>query len=134
QPCCGALLMHSGKDEEARALARRMFATFEKAGVDVIITNAGGCGSHLKDFAAEEKGAFKGTIKDVAEFLVELGPRAKRHAVAKHVAYHDSCNLQHAQKVCTQPRQVLAGIPGRPGAEVPDGTLCCGTAAISTLG
>ena len=133
QPCCGALLMHSGKDEEARALARRMFATFEKAGVDVIITNAGGCGSHLKDFAAEEKGAFKGTIKDVAEFLVELGPRAERHAVAKRVAYHDSCHLQHAQKVRTQPRQLLAGIPGLTLAEMPEGTLCCGSAGIYNL-
>jgi glycolate oxidase iron-sulfur subunit len=133
QPCCGALLMHSGKDDEARALARKLFATFEKAGVDVIITNAGGCGSHLKDFAAEEKGAFKGTIKDVAEFLVELGPRAERHAVTKRVAYHDSCHLQHAQKVRTQPRQLLAGIPGLTLAEMPEGTLCCGSAGIYNL-
>lgn len=125
--------MHSGKDEEARTLARRMFATFEKAGVDVIVTNAGGCGSHLKDFAAEEPAAFKGKIKDVAEFLVELGPRAQRHALPKRVAYHDSCHLQHAQKVRTQPRQLLAGIPGLTLAEMPEGTLCCGSAGIYNL-
>ena len=101
--------------------------------MDVIITNAGGCGSHLKDFAAEEKGAFKGTIKDVAEFLVELGPRAERHPVAKRVAYHDSCHLQHAQKVRTQPRQLLAGIPGLTVAEMPEGALCCGSAGIYNL-
>ena len=51
QPCCGALLMHAGKDEAALALTRRLFSTFEKAGVDIIITNAGGCGSHLKEFS-----------------------------------------------------------------------------------
>ena len=129
QPCCGALLMHAGKDQEALALTSRMFATFEKAGVDVIVTNAGGCGSHLKEFSA----GFKGKVKDIAEFLVELGPRAERHPVAKCVAYHDSCHLQHAQKVRTQPRQLLAGIPGLTVAEMPEGALCCGSAGIYNL-
>ena len=125
QPCCGALLMHAGKDEEARELTRRMIATFETAGVDVIINNAGGCGSHLKEFSPK--------FKDIAEFLVQLGPRAKRHPVTKLVAYHDSCHLQHAQKVRTQPRQLLAGIPGLTVAEIPEGALCCGSAGIYNL-
>ena len=129
QPCCGALLMHAGKDQAALTLTRRMFATFEKSGVDTIITNAGGCGSHLKEFSAE----FKGQVKDIAEFLVELGPRAQRHPVAKCVAYHDSCHLQHAQKVRTQPRQLLAGIPGLTVAEMPEAALCCGSAGIYNL-
>ncbi len=100
QPCCGALLMHAGKDEAALTLMRRLFAIFEKAGVDTIVTNAGGCGSHLKEFSAE----FKGEVKDIAEFLVGLGPRAERHPLTKCVAYHDSCHLQHAQKVRTRSR------------------------------
>lgn len=129
QPCCGALLMHAGKDEAALALTRRLFDTFEKSGVDTIITNAGGCGSHLKEFSAD----FKGQVKDVAEFLMDLGPRAARHPVAKCVAYHDSCHLQHAQKVRTQPRQLLAGIPGLTVAEMPESALCCGSAGIYNL-
>jgi len=129
QPCCGALLMHAGKDEAALTLTRRLFATFEKAGIDTIITNAGGCGSHLKEFSAE----FKGSVKDIAEFLVELGPRAERHPVTKCVAYHDSCHLQHAQKVRTQPRQLLAAIPGLTLAEMPEAALCCGSAGIYNL-
>jgi len=129
QPCCGALLMHAGKDEAALTLTRRLFATFEKAGIDTIITNAGGCGSHLKEFSAE----FKGSVKDIAEYLVELGPRAERHPVTKCVAYHDSCHLQHAQKVRTQPRQLLAGIPGLTVAEMPEAALCCGSAGIYNL-
>ncbi|MDP8988667.1 MAG: heterodisulfide reductase-related iron-sulfur binding cluster [Acidobacteriota bacterium] len=129
QPCCGALLMHAGKDQAALALTRRLFATFEKAGVDTIITNAGGCGSHLKEFSAD----FKGQVKDVAEFLMELGPRAERHPVAKCVAYHDSCHLQHAQKIRTQPRELLAQIPGLTLAEMPESALCCGSAGIYNL-
>jgi glycolate oxidase iron-sulfur subunit len=129
QPCCGALLIHAGKDREALALTKRFYDTFEKAGVDVIITNAGGCGSHLKEFSS----GFKGKVKDISEFLVELGPRAERHPVAKCVAYHDSCHLQHAQQVRKQPRELLAGIPGLTIAEMPEAALCCGSAGIYNL-
>ena len=125
QGCCGALLMHAGKDREAEALTRRMIADFDAAGVDVIITNAGGCGSHLKQFSPK--------FKDVAEFLVELGPRAARHPIAMRVAYHDSCHLQHAQKVRTQPRELLNGIPGLELQEIPESALCCGSAGIYNL-
>jgi glycolate oxidase iron-sulfur subunit len=41
--------------------------------------------------------------------------------------------LQHAQKVRTQPRQLLAGIPGLTVAEMPEGALCCGSAGIYNL-
>ena len=125
QGCCGALLMHAGQDHAAEALTRRMITDFEAAGVDVIITNAGGCGSHLKQFSPK--------FKDIAEFLVELGPRATRRTVDMRVAYHDSCHLQHAQKVRTQPRQLLAGIPGLTVEEIPEGALCCGSAGIYNL-
>jgi glycolate oxidase iron-sulfur subunit len=125
QGCCGALLMHAGKDHEAVALTRRMIADFEAAGVDVIVTNAGGCGSHLKQFSPK--------FKDIAEFLVELGPCAERHSLDLRVAYHDSCHLQHAQKVRTQPRQLLAGIPGLKVEEIPESALCCGSAGIYNL-
>jgi glycolate oxidase iron-sulfur subunit len=125
QGCCGALLMHAGKDHEAEVLTRRMIADFEAAGVEVIITNAGGCGSHLKQFSPK--------FKDIAEFLAELGPRASRHRVDMRVAYHDSCHLQHAQKVRTQPRELLASIPGITVQEISESTLCCGSAGIYNL-
>jgi glycolate oxidase iron-sulfur subunit len=125
QGCCGALLMHAGQDHAAEALTRRMIADFEAAGVDVIITNAGGCGSHLKQFSPK--------FRDIAEFLVELGPRAERRPIDMRLAYHDSCHLQHAQKVRTQPRQLLAGIPGLTVEEIPEGALCCGSAGIYNL-
>ena len=129
QGCCGALLMHAGKDKEALELTRRMIASFEAAGVDVILTNAGGCGSHVKQFSSR----FKGKIQDISEFLAELGPRAERKPLNLCVAYHDSCHLQHAQKVRTQPRKLLAGIPGLKLEEIPESTLCCGSAGIYNL-
>jgi glycolate oxidase iron-sulfur subunit len=142
QGCCGALLIHAGEEPGALDLARRMIDVFEKESVDVVITNAGGCGSNVKDYGhllrddpeyAERARLFSAKCKDVAEFLVELGPRAPRHPVKTRVAFHDSCHLQHAQRVRTQPRALLAGIPGLEILEVPESAICCGSAGIYNL-
>ena len=125
QGCCGALLTHAGQPERGAEMARQLVATLEAAGVDAIITNAGGCGSHLRHFSSKSQ--------DVAEFLAQLGPRAERKPIKKKVAYQDSCHLQHAQKVRTQPRTLLNAIPGLQLLELPESTLCCGSAGIYNL-
>jgi glycolate oxidase iron-sulfur subunit len=142
QPCCGALLVHAGEETPALELARRMIDAFEAAEVDAIITNAGGCGSNVKEYGyllrddpsyAERARRFAAKCRDVAEFLAELDPRAERHPLSQRVAYHDSCHLQHAQGVRTQPRSLLAAIPGLEVVEVPEGAICCGSAGIYNL-
>src|SRR6185312_14267688 len=129
QPCCGALLIHAGEEPPALDLARRTIEVFERAKVDVIISNAAGCGSNLKDYGhllrddqqyAERARAFSAKCRDILEFLAELDPRSKRHPVPLHIAYHDSCHLQHAQGVRSQPRQLLAHIPNLTIAEIPE--------------
>jgi hypothetical protein len=69
-------------------------------------------------------------LRDVAEFLAELGPVAPRQALPVSVAYHDACHLGHAQGIRTQPRELLRAIPGLELREVPEGELCCGSAGI----
>jgi len=64
---------------------------------------------------------------------MELGPQAPRHPVNMRVAYHDSCHLQHAQKVRTQPRALLAAIPGSKILDIPEAALCCGSAGIYNM-
>jgi len=143
QGCCGALLVHAGEESAALALTRRMVDAFEKYGFDAIITNAGGCGSNVKDFGyllrddkayAERARQFSAKCKDVSEFLSELGPqRAERHPLKLRVAFHDSCHLQHAQRVRTQPRALLSAIPELELLEIPESALCCGSAGIYNL-
>jgi len=142
QPCCGALMVHAGEETPALVLARRMIDVFEEAAVDVIVTNAGGCGSNVKDYGhllrddlkyAERAKRFSEKCKDVTEVLDELGPRAVRHPLNLRVVYHDSCHLQHALKVRTQPRSLLAAIPGLELVEIPEGSICCGSAGIYNL-
>lgn len=142
QGCCGALQIHAGDEQPALDHARRMVDEFERAGVDVIITNAGGCGSNVREYGhqlrddpayAERAKRFSAKCRDVAEFLAELGPQAPRHPVKLRVAYHDSCHLQHAQKVRTQPRALLAAIPGAQILDIPEAALCCGSAGIYNM-
>jgi glycolate oxidase iron-sulfur subunit len=142
QTCCGALLVHAGEEAPALALAKKVIDVFEGANVEVIITNAGGCGSNVREYAHQLRDdpeyalrarAFSAKCRDITEFLVELGPRAERRPLRMRVAYHDSCHLQHAQKVRTQPRELLAAIPGLDISDIPEAALCCGSAGIFNM-
>jgi glycolate oxidase iron-sulfur subunit len=142
QSCCGALLVHAGEEAAAVELAKRTIDAFERADVETIVTNAAGCGSNLKEYGhllrdepeyAERARAFAAKCKDVSEVLAELEPRAKRNALRVRVAFHDSCHLQHAQGIRSQPRALLSSIPGLELAEIPEAAICCGSAGIFNL-
>lgn len=142
QPCCGALMVHSGLEEEAAAMARKIISLFERENVDTIVINAAGCGSTMKEYGyllrddpqwAERARAFSEKCKDITEILCELKPVASRHALPLKVAYHDACHLLHAQGIYQQPRLLLAGIPGLTVAEIAESNLCCGSAGVYNL-
>jgi glycolate oxidase iron-sulfur subunit len=142
QPCCGALLVHAGEEEQAVQFARRTIDVFEEAQVDAVIINAAGCGSNVKEYGhllrddpqyAERAKAFAAKCRDVSEFLAGLEPRATCHALRLRVAYHDACHLQHAQGVRTQPRALLRRIPQLELLEIPEAAICCGSAGIYNL-
>jgi glycolate oxidase iron-sulfur subunit len=142
QGCCGALMIHAGEEKGALDYARRAIDVFEAAQVDVVASNAAGCGSNLKDYGyllrgdrkyRERAQAFSAKCRDISEVLAGLEPRATRHPLPLKVAYHDSCHLQHAQAVRTQPRTVLDKIPGLEIVEPAEAALCCGSAGIYNL-
>ena len=135
-------MLHSGMEGEAIALAKKMITVFEAAEVDTVVINSAGCGSTMKEYShlladdpswAERAAAFSAKCKDISEILCELEPRAQRHPLRLRVAYHDACHLQHAQGVHEQPRRLLAGIPELEVAEIPEGSLCCGSAGIYNM-
>lgn len=142
QPCCGALMVHAGEETRALALARKTIDVFERANVDVVVTNAAGCGSNVKEYGhllrddanyADRAKVFAEKCKDITEVLSALPPRAARNPLRLRVAFHDSCHLQHAQGVRMQPRQLLAGIPELELTEIPENGICCGSAGIYNL-
>ncbi len=138
QGCCGALSLHSGRPGQAARFARRTIAAFERAGVDTVVVNAAGCGSTMKEYADLLDGEWAARaaairVADLAEYLVELGPVATRHPLPLTVAYHDACHLAHAQGVRSQPRELLAAIPGLELREIAESSICCGSAGTYNL-
>ncbi|MCW6035690.1 4Fe-4S dicluster domain-containing protein [Spirulina subsalsa FACHB-351] len=145
QGCCAALPAHQGQEEQAQALARQMIDSFAETGVDAIIINAAGCGHTLKEYGhilkddpnyRDKAKAFSAQVKDVNEFLAEVGltaplsPLSDRELV---LVYQDACHLLHGQKISLQPRQLLQQIPQVTLREPLDAALCCGSAGVYNI-
>jgi glycolate oxidase iron-sulfur subunit len=142
QGCCGALHLHLADAEEARRLAKQMIATFEAAGVDVVVANAAGCGAAMKDYGRLLEGdpdwgkraaAFSARVKDITELLATASWNGDLLPVPRSVTYHDACHLAHAQGVRAQPRGLLSQIPSLRLVELPESDLCCGSAGVFNL-
>ncbi|HYL46948.1 MAG TPA: (Fe-S)-binding protein [Candidatus Limnocylindrales bacterium] len=139
QVCCGALAAHAGVRDTARDLARTNENVFLTEEFDAIITNAAGCGSTLKEYpyffpndaaAHEQAEKFTGKVRDVSEFLAELGMTAPLKPVPLRVTYQDSCHLVHGQKIREAPRKLIAAIPGVEFIEMAYSDQCCGSAGV----
>lgn len=136
QVCCGALHHHSGDPDTAVKLATTNVSAFP-TDLDAIVSNAAGCGFALKDYGhvvpSESGMTFARKVRDVTEFLIELGPVKPTHPVNLIATYHDACHLRHGQKVQAPPRQLLAIIPGLTLIPLPESELCCGAAGSYNL-
>ena len=143
QRCCGAIHFHAGQAEPAQDFADQNLAAFtdpEYADVDAILVNVAGCGAMLKDYGhhwqdAQQpaRQALANKIKDVSEFLDELGLIPPAGEIRAKATYHDACHLAHAQQVREQPRNLLQQIPGLHMEELPESELCCGAAGTYNL-
>jgi glycolate oxidase iron-sulfur subunit len=146
QACCGALHYHAAAEAPARDLAAQNCDAFGMGGndwdkLDAIITNAAGCGAMLKDYAhmmhadprAEAARRFNEKVKDISEFLYDLGPVKPTHPLNITATYHDACHLRHAQQIQKQPRALLEMIPGLKLVPLNETELCCGAAGSYNL-
>jgi glycolate oxidase iron-sulfur subunit len=146
QVCCGALHYHSGEEGPAAAFAAANCAAFgfgptDLGPLDAIITNAAGCGAMLKDYGhllhdgphAEAAAKFNAKVRDISEFLADLGPVPPTHPLPIKATYHDACHLAHAQQIRTPPRKLLAMIPELELVPLTESELCCGAAGSYNL-
>jgi len=137
QNCCGALQAHAGYRSEARDLARQNIAAMLDDRFDAIVTNAAGCGSTLKDYGDllrqegegghESAEKFASKVKDVTEFLQQLGLRQPARKLRLKATYQDPCHLAHGQRIRNDPRDLLRAI-GVELEEMPHPDQCCGSA------
>ena len=144
QNCCGSLHAHNGEWELAKILARRQIDQFPPEEFNAIISNAAGCGSHLKHYASllkdDPKYAHRAhlwdeKIQDIHEWLAKIGPLVTPSAEQPEqtVTYHEACHLCHGQGITSQPRQILKSIPNLELKELPESNWCCGSAGIYNL-
>lgn len=143
QDCCGSLHAHNGEWELAKILARRQIDQFPPGQFDAIISNAAGCGSHLKHYSTllKEDPAYlprarewDRKLRDIHEWLAQIGIQKPEGSVAPQtITYHEACHLCHGQKITVQPRQLLQAIPNLKLVELPESTWCCGSAGIYNL-
>jgi len=156
QYCCGSLHAHNGELALARDMAKKNIDDMERAAgsleeLDAIITNAAGCGSHLKHYDdllandsryAERARLWSRKIKDIHEWLVEIGITPPQTSDGSQpstlnsqlrITYHEACHLCHGQKITQQPRAILNAIPGLKLVELPESTWCCGSAGIYNI-
>jgi glycolate oxidase iron-sulfur subunit len=140
QVCCGAIHYHSGSEGPALDFARANMDAMRPEDYDAIIVNAAGCGAMMKDYAHllpdadhDRAKAFVAKVRDISEFLMQLGPIAPTQPIAKTVVYHDACHLCHAQGVRNQPRQLLGMIPGLKLVPLEESEICCGAAGTYNL-
>lgn len=142
QGCCGALAIHAGDFESGRRMARKNIDAFENPEFDAIISNSAGCGAQMKEYDyllrddpayAESGKRFVTRMRDATEFLAETGLRETPGRLDMTVTYQEPCHLAHAQRITKQPRELLDAIPGLNLIEMPESSLCCGSAGIYNM-
>ena len=144
QNCCGSLHAHNGEWSLAQEMARKMIDQFPPEQYAAIITNAAGCGSHLKHYTellkddpnyASKAVLWDDKVKDIHEWLALTGWKAPKNQPLKNqgVTYHEACHLVHGQKISAQPREIIQSIPGLILHELPESSWCCGSAGVYNI-
>ncbi|HMM64625.1 MAG TPA: glycolate oxidase subunit GlcF [Mesorhizobium sp.] len=143
--CCGALVHHMGREEEALSFARRNVDAWtreiEQGGLDAVVITASGCGTTIKDYgymlrldpAYSQKAARVSALaKDITEYLAALDLPEPVRRPGTVVAYHSACSMQHGQKIVRQPKELLSRA-GFVVKEPREGHLCCGSAGTYNI-
>jgi len=143
--CCGSLVHHMGREDEALSQARinidAWIRELEGAGLDAILITVSGCGTTIKDYGfmfrndpayAAKAARISARARDITEYLGTLDLPEAVASVPLTIAYHAACSLQHGQKVLREPKDLLGKV-GFLVKDVPEGHLCCGSAGTYNI-
>jgi glycolate oxidase iron-sulfur subunit len=140
--CCGTPTPAYGNISSARSLAHQNISAVEKLNVEAIVTPCASCSSFLKEYGkllagepewAERAKTFSSKVRDLSEFILNIGIIKEIGTVKKKVSYHDPCHLVRYQKIKQQPRTILKSIPGLEFIELKEADMCCGAAGTYQL-
>jgi L-lactate dehydrogenase complex protein LldE len=135
QTCCGQPAYNSGDQNDAKAIARNVVATFER--YDYVVVPSGSCGGMIKSHYpalladdpqfAERAKALSAKTFELVSFLADvLGVTSVAASHTGTVTYHDSCSGLRELGIRDQPRRLLKTVAGLDLRELPDADVCCG--------
>jgi glycolate oxidase iron-sulfur subunit len=141
--CCGALPHHLGRENEAKAWARKTIQAFERAGgaeaFEGVFISATGCAAHINelehlfandpDWQARAR-VFASKLLPLAD-LISHPPLEGGSSGMMRVALHVPCSQQHGLH-WPDGREALERA-GFEALQVPEGHLCCGSAGSYSI-
>ena len=138
QGCCGALALHLGHEERAKAQSKALAQLFDATGADWVVSNAAGCGAHVREYhhllpSDPAARRIADRARDALALLDEIGLPPPTRPQPRTVAIHDPCHLAHGQGVRDPVRRLLAAIPGLQLVPLEESEVCCGSAGTYNL-
>ncbi|MHA7680017.1 (Fe-S)-binding protein [Cupriavidus sp. PET2-C1] len=135
QTCCGQPAYNSGERTASRDLAEKFLREFEM--FDYVVIPSGSCGGmvlhHYADLLGDDpelNGRYEGLrarVFELTDFLVNVAKLGEFDSkYAGRITYHDSCSGLRELGVKSQPRALLAQLPGVQLSEMKDCEACCG--------
>lgn len=140
QGCCGALSLHEGAPERARAHIEETLACFAGEDVDAVISIASGCGATLAEYgqllpANPAAQRFADRVRDINGFLADTHwpDELEPEPLARRVAVQDPCTLRNVLREEQSVYRLLQRIPDIELLPLPENALCCGGAGTYPL-
>ncbi|MBI4194297.1 MAG: (Fe-S)-binding protein [Betaproteobacteria bacterium] len=135
QTCCGQPGYNSGDRRSARVLARKLMTEFEAC--DYVVAPSGSCAgmirTHYPDLFTDDPAEAERVkrlcerTRELTDFLANVVKLERVPGTFEgKVTYHDSCSGLRELGVKTQPRALLARVPGLTLEEMPEAEVCCG--------
>ncbi|MCU6432405.1 glycolate oxidase subunit GlcF [Undibacterium sp. Jales W-56] len=145
--CCGAIRFHLNDQDGGLDDMRRNIDAwwpYVEEGAEAIVMTASGCGVTVKDYGhllahdsayAEKARRISGMTRDLSEILPDFETELVKKItgkIAKRIAWHPPCTLQHGQQI----RGKVEGLLCQIGVDVQlcaDSHLCCGSAGTYSV-
>ena len=147
--CCGAVKFHlndqDGGKVQMRANIDAWWAMVETGHIEAIVMNASGCGVTVKEYGhilqddpqyAEKAKRISDLTKDLSELLPDLVEKLQGKVnvkIAKQVAFHPPCTLQHGQQLRGGVEKHLSDLGFKINVASCEAHLCCGSAGTYSV-
>ncbi len=133
EPCCGSVMIRTGKVESVKESAERIKNAFEETGAERIVVSCPGCLNALRKDFPERFGIELPEVIHIVEYAAELIRNGdldfRGRGEKRKVTYHDPCHLGRELGIYDAPREILSAIPGIELIEMEtkmEAALCCG--------